>query len=334
MAKEEKENKVEAETLENAFDEGGEIEDKPQKEGGEVLSDAEAVADAEIKAQEAKEAEAKKAETKEKEKLSEAPEKTWTELGHPRYEKMTREQIAAEISWRHEVDGRQSDELGDLRKKLKTQDGELEKFKKPPEEKVDFLESLPAMTEGEVMDFNSLYETNPMKAIMKYSSPHIKQIIESHLKETLPQYMQGTVGGLLAEQNEAGEYKKFLDSNDDAEEYVDAMKVLDKPENLGQQRRPYRDLYELAKLGTTQDSLYAPVFQMMRSYPNMPFAEAKKFVELQSHSPDSAKNTREKIKKDVNELQAAGSTTSKKSKASLEKATDVEEAFDSVKDED
>jgi len=367
MAKEKKEKEeVKAEepesSVEDAFSEEAEDETQAQKEETgvekETASQAEAVADAEIDAQKKKE-EADKVEEEapaktteeavaEKEPSEETPKtKTWAELGHPRFDSMSREQIAATVEFERKLSGVKDDRLNEARRALEERDRQIAEFTKQkpaeqPEVKAeDVLGSLPPMTEEEQFAFQEQFSENPRKAIADLVAPHIKKIIEQQFTTSLPERVKGTVEEHLKVRQEQAEFATFLDRHKDegVEKFIPAMKDLDKPENLGETARTYDDLLELAKIGTLQEDgkphhpSYPPIFQMMKTYPNMSFAEAKKFVALQETSPDSAISVREGIKSTVKELQAVGSTTPKKSKTVTEAVVSVDAAFEENQDE-
>lgn len=274
------------------------------------------------------------------EKPEEAPEpepseeeKPWEKLGLKRFDGMTQEQIAADIlqierdvAWRKSVVDRQGEELGALRT--------FKKDKETPEEKPQEEAPLemPEMTEGEVLDFTQIYQTNPIKAVLKYGGDYIKNMITTQIKDSLPENIKSAVETSMGEQQDSLAYTNFLQRHEDLTTEQDSMmRVLDKEEYLGGQSRPYEDLYQLTVLcnpGSTPDPLYQPTYDLMKQHRTMSLKQAKMFAKQQTLTGETDK-TRENLKKDVESIDAVNTTsTRKKVSNKVKDYKTVDEAFD------
>lgn len=255
-------------------------------------------------------------------------EKTWADLGHERFDGMSRGQIAREIDWRNRQYGEQANELGRLRK-------EVEELKTP--EKKPEASEVPVrrgMTQDEVTEFNEMYERDPVGAMLKFGADDFKQMVSESVKEAMGGDFQEMVGSRVAGASEAIAYENFLTSHNDAEEYVPLMQQLDGAEYLGEQGRNYNELYELARLGKSQDLLYPTTYRYMKLHPTFSFAEAKRFAELEQRNPKASGKKREAIKKTVAKLDTVNTTSTKKSaSANSDIPKSVDAAFDGVDDE-
>lgn len=268
--------------------------------------------------------------------------KSWKDLGLVGFEGKTDEEIAKAIleeraragseqrdhDFRRRVFGEQADELGELRK-----------FKKEHEEKAaqsaktDPLDLLPDMTDGEIVDFNKIYETNPVKAVLKYASPHLKKIISEQINSALTEQIGEAIGESMAAERTNLEFNDFRSKNEDAETYWPFMRTLDDERYLGKQSRPFSELYELAKLGpyaegTVVNPLYEPTYLLMAKYPNMTFKEAHSFAKQQASSPEAAEKKRAALEKDITKIDSVNtaSAVTQKSKGTGKIVT-IEDEF-------
>ena len=333
MAKEEK-GTEDFQTLDNAFQvEEGSTESQQDKVVETPETETDTVKDIATDTSETKVADTETGDTETEESgtaTDETTAKTWKDFGLDRFDGKSIEEIATEIKWRNEIQGRQSNELGELRAKV-------EALKKPKEEKgkTDVLAQLPEMTRGEIVDFNEIWENDPRKAIAKYASPYIQQTVKDMLQEAFKGELGQTVQGALEQKSTDIELTTFLQTHEDGEAYIPSMQKLDATEYLGEQRRSLNELYELAKLGSKKDPLYTPIYQMMKSQPSMPLAEAKEVSDLKLSSTTVAQDKLKKAKETVKAIDSVNATTTKKTAS--EKTTvaaTVDEAFDSVEDTD
>lgn len=311
MAKEKKEGteeKVEVHDIDNEF---ASAEDAPgvttETKGKEVTT------------------EEKAPETPAKEEVLEKAEadapvpKTWKDLDLEDFEGKSQEEIARiivqerrESEHSRKVYGEQGEELGALRK-FKT-DTEVEKAKPKEEKEPDLLDTMPEMTEGEILDFNAIYEKNPVKAMLKYGGATIKQMIASQLKESLAGKVEGAVGETIAEQKDSIAYSNFLSKHDDVETFLPLMHTLDSEKHLGLQNRPYEELYELAKLGPhTQgvivNPLYQPIYSLMAEHPTFTFKKALKFTKQGMGAEEKAVEKKAEVKKTIDKIDSVNTAS-------------------------
>lgn len=251
-------------------------------------------------------------------------EKTWKDFGVDDFEGKSSEEIAAIVrqerddgNFRRKIYGEQAEELGELRK-FRTET-ETAKVKAAEEKKPDLLEQMPDMTDGEVLDFNKIYEAHPVKAILKYARPVIEQLIQHQLQEAIKGGVKNTITESIGDQRDSLEYASFLQRHEDADKYLSGMKVLDKPEHLGEQSRSYEELYGLAKLNSEKSPLYAPVFQLMAKHPTVSFKEAEQLAKQQMGAVGTAAKKKEQIQQNINKLDAVNSSTTASAKSKTTK---------------
>lgn len=247
-------------------------------------------------------------------------EKTWKDFGVDDFEGKTNEEIAAIVrrdrddsSFRRRVYGEQADELGALRT-FKTET-EAKAKAAAEEKKPDLLEQMPDMTDGEVLDFNKIYEGHPVKAILKYARPVIEQLVNQQLQGAIQGGVKSTITESIGEQQDSLEYAGFLQRHEDAETYLPAMKVLDRPEHLGGQARSYEELLSLAKLSRDKSPLYAPVYQLMAKHPTVSFKEAEQLAKQQLGSKGAAEAKRKEVQQELDNIDAVNSSTTASAKS-------------------
>jgi len=262
---------------------------------------------------------------------NETSEKTWEDLGLPKFEGKTREEIANEIQWNNRRRGEQANELGQLRKEVAELKAAIPE--KPKAEPKPIEDRLGGMTVDQMEEFNDLYDKNPVAAILKYGEAPIQDIIDQRVRDALEAGMPDSINNIISEKTGAMEYSNFLATTPDAESYEPAMKILDSQENLGKQKRPYVELYELSRLGRAKDPLYEPVYQLCKKHPTMTFDEAKQIAVQISGSSGATKATAAKIEKTINKIDAANTTAKSKKADSISIHNNVDDAFNSIQDE-
>lgn len=264
--------------------------------------------------------------------VSAETKKTWKGLGIDDFEGRTDEEIAQIVkreredsSFRRRVYGEQADELGELRKLR------AEAEKPEVEEKPDPLDALPDMTEGEILDFNKIYEGHPVKAILKYGRGVIEQLVNQRLEEAIKGDVKSSITELVDKQRDNIEFTNFLSrhKNDEIpiETFVPAMNELDN-KYFGEQLRPPEELFSLAKLYFDKDPLYAPVYQLMVKHPTFSFKEAQQFAKQQLGSVDAAKVKKEKIRQEIDKIDAVNSSTTASAKSQTKKLVTIDDEFE------
>ncbi|MBA7689292.1 hypothetical protein ES703_97798 [subsurface metagenome] len=251
-------------------------------------------------------------------------EKTWKDFGVDDFEGKSNEEIAAIVrreredsGFRRRVYGEQADELGTLRT-FKTET-EAKAKTAAEEKKPDLLEQMPDMTDGEVLDFNKIYEAHPVKAILKYARPVLEQLVQQQLQEAIKGGVKNTITESIGDQRDSLEYASFLQRHDDAETYLPAMKTLDKPEYLGEQSRSYEELFGLAKLNSEKSPLYAPVYQLMAKHPTVSFKEAEQLAKQQMGAVGTAAKKKQDIQQNINKIDDVNSSTTASAKSKTTK---------------
>lgn len=324
------EEKNEFETLDAAF-QSDEIEDELEEE--KVLETDEKPKEEVDESKETPEKE--EPEEKPAESEEEPTGKTWAEHGLEQFDGKSTAEIAEIIkqkelehtNWKDKKYGEQANELGELRKfkeavEAAKKEAELDSQKE--DAKADLLESIPDLTQKEIDDFNTLYEVNPAKAIMKITQKHLEALVDGRLQKSLPKTVDDVVGKSIEQQKDDLQYDSFLlRHQEDAEQQIPLMQSLAQKEHLGGQRRSYEELYQLAKLGNSKDALYQPVYQFMKKY-DMPFDDALKFAKQQTSS--AADDKAKKIKETVAKIDKTNNP------AKTEKVADKTKKFSTVDD--
>ena len=283
-------------------------------------------------------------ETPEKEKAEEqvpetveTEEKTWKDLGLGDFEGKSTEEIAKivlqeqkESDFRNKLYGEQANELGKLRK-FKTDQTTADKAadeKAKTKEKVNIIDQLPDdMTEGEIVDFNKIYETNPVKAVLKYGDGTIRQMIAEEFTSRQEE-VERFVGKSIDKHKDRLAFDSFLNSTPDAEQYLPAMQTLDGDEYLGKQGRPLKELHGLAKLGQDNDPLYNPIYRLMLKYPNMTLGEAKTFAGQMGGAEEKADEKRGKVQKTIDKIDAVNTSTASSKSQTDKKLVTIDDEFE------
>lgn len=226
--------------------------------------------------------------------------KSWKDFGLDEFEGKSAEDVAKAVSqlrrekdYQNQLYGRLTNELGELRKfKDETEKTLKAQPKKEPAETV--------MTPAQLQVFNEEYEKNPAKALLKYFGDDFKAVIREELKTAMGETSVEDMVGETAERLEISQLQH--NHPEDADNLIGTLEepgpimILDQKENLGTQRRPLEELYQLAKMGLANDQLYSPVYGLMKKYPQMPVAEAKNIAQLQLTRPDAAAQKIEQAK--------------------------------------
>jgi hypothetical protein len=252
---------------------------------------------------------------------AEAIEKSWSDYGLSEdFNGMSREQIAQKIKehqHRDKVYGRQADEVGTLRTEKTELENKLRAIIKEPAVKQEIAD----MTDGEKADFFATLERNPRKAIQslmgdnRRSDDDLQKMIDDRVNETLQGYHDWAGGQNVVANNP--EYARHT-------EYVE---FLSKPEYLGPQRSK-RDIYELAELLEQNKTLGDLTYNMLKEYPSMNFAKAKKYADLELTAKKSATDATEEIKEKVAGVDGAIKKPAKKAASKAEKIESMDDAFD------
>ncbi|MFA5381895.1 MAG: hypothetical protein WC356_01930 [Candidatus Micrarchaeia archaeon] len=256
-----------------------------------------------------------------------ATEKTWTELGLPQYEGLSKAEIAERVSITNREYGRATNTIGQLRKQIGTV-VDTQKPANSKETKEDVLAAIQNLDEAETVKFNAMYEVNPAKAILTYGGDAIKEIVRAEIENRVP----ANLDVLLQKKADAEKFANFMSSHSDITDgELEWMKQVD-TEYLAGQERPYEELYELSQMWKNKAENVEDVYNMMKKYPTMSIAEAKKFTT--KAVPAATTVSKEKVAETVKKLTNANHTsqTSKTAEDIPDNIGSVQEAFDSVTD--
>lgn len=258
--------------------------------------------------------------TDEKAEVAEVTEKSWTELGLPQYETLTKEQIAERVRTTNKLYGEATNEVGTLRKQVMSVVKDEVKPADSKETKKNILEAMPNLDAGDTLKFNEMYATNPVKAIMTFGGESIiKDMVKAELDNRVPKDIDAVVNERLG----AVEFNSWLKQHDLTKDHpkIEWMKVVDK-EYLAGQNRSYDELFELSNMWEAKEEGVEQVYGLMKKHPTMSLKEARSFVPKKTQTVD-----KDKILKDVKKLTNANHTDKQ-----VRKADDTVEVFDSVQE--
>lgn len=272
--------------------------------------------------------------------VADKPGSVWEKRGLTEFDGLSEDDIAKRITlmkeqleYSNQVRGNSANELGVLRHKVEQfekERNEAEKAKAEPAEPV-----IPKMSEGELHDYKTMQETNPIGAIYKYVLPRLQSSIDEQVRKSLETGVQGPMTKAMQDHQERVDWANFCAKHPDMDRVaVNGMKILDGPEYLGEQHRPYDDLFELTQMSIGNDPLYNATYFQMKKYPQMPIAQAKKYAAAELAAKDNAKTKKEQLQKEHADLDKANVPSTKTRSESPPKVfSGMDEAFDSVGDE-
>jgi hypothetical protein len=253
-------------------------------------------------------------------------EKEWKEYNLD-WDGKSREQIAREITFQRGVSGRQSQELGRLRKEYQTASQKLSELSKlaggatNPEGQT-VKEAVAEMDPAEkAMFFKELEEGDPRKALRRAlgdlgipKTDDIKKMIADGVKEQLGQY------------HDWNEENTLRSTDPDYAKNEEMVKWFRDPENTeGIPDRSRKECLDLVKLGNENQLLAGFVYDLMRKS-NLPFAECKRISTLELSAQQTNDSAKEKI---AGEIKKGNKTTPSGSKTvgSEGHAKTMDEAF-------
>jgi hypothetical protein len=260
--------------------------------------------------------------------VAETKEKTWTELGLPQYEGMTKEQVAERISFTNREYGRATNTIGELRKQIGSVVRNTIKPAESKDTKADILAAIPNLSESDTVKFNEIYATNPAKAILTFGGEGIRQMVKDEIKSVVPK----DLNEILTVKSEQERYNSFLLKNNltpDSPE-VEWMKTVD-TEYLTGQNRSYDELFELQTMWKNKTEGVEDVYDMMKRHPTMSISEAKRFVQKTGATiPVVQTVDKNKVQETIKKLNNANNTSQTvKTSEDIPVFNSVQEAFDS-----
>lgn len=267
-------------------------------------------------------------ETDKVESETEVTEKTWTDLGLPQYEGLSRAEVAERVKSTNRNYGEATNTVGELRKKLNTVINDTVKPSESKETKKSIIEAMPNLSASQTEEFNDIYAESPVKAIMQFGGESvIKQMVQEELKTRVPQDLEKIVSA-RTEQVQYEAFKAQHNLTDDSPEIV-WMRTVD-TEYLAGQNRSYGDLFKLCQAKKNKEEGFDQIYGLMKKHPTMSFDEAKTFIpKKQVQIVDKTK-----VEKNVNKLKNANhaSQTTKVTDDNMETPGSVQEAFEKHND--
>jgi len=253
-------------------------------------------------------------------------EQSWTELGFPQYEGMSKAEIAERISFVNKEYGRATNTIGELRKQINTAINAQSNKSEQNSAKSDIVASMPKLSSQEAVAFNEMYEESPVKAIMAFGGDSvIKKIVQDEISARVPR----DIDTILNERTEQIKYNSFLEKHSLTENSPEVLWINQvRSDYLTGQNRPIEELYELSQMWKNKDESCEQVYGLMKRHPTMTLSEAKGFVtKTNSNVVDKTK-----IVNNVKKLNNANHTsqTAKVSDDNMKVYASVQEAFDSV----
>jgi len=239
-----------------------------------------------------------------------------------RYDKIGPEQFAKEIKFRNESYGRQSQELGDLRRKAKEDAEKLRRFMeaadKPAEKPADN-----SPDEYAIKQFYDMMENGkPSQALdlllkdrmsPKFDSDDFKTAVQSIMQENLNQYHAYQVEENVRRDPDYPQYSGYIDT-------------LRSEEHFGNTRRP-EELLSFSKLVQENKGLADIVYSNMKQYPAMSFDDAKKFANLSLNHSSTEEGKREDYKNTVKKLESVAPTSNAQKSSEKENIGSMDDAF-------
>jgi len=321
--KEEEQKKIMDEpTLDEVWDDAVLDEDEKEEEKAEEKG--------EDKEEEVKDGEEKEEEDDEKDGEDEEEKKEpeneidWEALGFPKFKGKSDKEVAEQIKFERQQLGHTVNMLGDLRRENADLKSKKESKEEKKPEKKDTLSSIPELNDADAAKFNTLYENNPIRAIMTYGGGTISEMIKEEVAKAVPKESIGEVKEEIA-------YTTFLNTAKPTDVEVEQMQIFDDPLYLGGQKRSYSDLHNLSKMWLSEDEDIAAirdnVYGLMVKHPTMGFDEARG-----NFAPKEEKKVptvdKKKIKETINKNKKAESHPKAKAKALPDKNKSFDDTWD------
>lgn len=242
-----------------------------------------------------------------------------------RYDKMSPEQFAKEYQFRNQTFGRQSQELGELRRKTQEYEAKLSRFMEAADKPVEMKKASQGMDELTKENFYKLLERGePDKAFdlmlkdkltPRYDEDEsFQKAVDARVQEHLSKYYNYTM-------------EEGLRQDPDYPKYSDYIELLSQEDHFGGQRNP-KELLKFAKLVDENKPLADLTYHNMRKYKDMPFDEAKQYAMAMMNSQSATHQKQEAIAKQVKSLSGVSPATGSAQQASqTETIKSMDDAF-------
>lgn len=253
------------------------------------------------------------------------PEFDWNQYGLT-VGKRKASDIANYVRYMNQQYGKQTNELGELRK-LKAEYEQL-KNQITGQPKKEQSQADPVMTEVENEMFIRMFNDNPAKAIEKLLIPKIKSQLSAQLKDELAGELKKEIAPQFevkaSELATNNEIRMLCLAHPDAPQFAPLMQMLMSEEHLGDGLE-YEQVYQLAKLASSNEPLYRAAYGLMKK--GLDFNEAQELATLRLTKAQTIDNSKNAIRNEVKALDGVSKlgAVTKKSADSL--CTTNEEAF-------
>ncbi len=282
-------------------------EEKTEELTEEQVAAAEATAEAAAEATEAAE---------------KVTEKTFSELGlDERYNDMDRKQLAEDIQHRNRVHGRQSTEVGTLRKDLAAAQAKLDGFAKAAGATVEVKEAIKDMDEAELGVFLTELQSNPRKAFGRILGDDMGRRSDDDLRKMFTKWFDEDIGQYHGYREE-----QTVQEDPDYQIHAGYMEGLRQKEHFGNTRSAQELLAfsKLANSGADKPTIDA-LYENMKRFPQVPMKNCLDMVT--GRTGGKARVDPDKIREQVKGLAGGTAPSGAEKKSSKEEIPDMDTAF-------
>ena len=240
-----------------------------------------------------------------------------------RYDTMNPDQFAREFKHHNETYGKQSQELGELRRQSKVYQEKIKRFMEAADKPIQEPAQVEGLDDFTKQQFYDMMEKgNPQKAIdlligdrfnPKYDGDDFKSAVQSIMQDNFNQY-------------HAYQSEEQIRSDPDYPQYSGYIDTLRTDEHFGSSRRP-EELLSFAKLVQENKPLADVVYSNMRRYPAMSVDDAKKFANLSMNHSATEQGKRDDYKKTVDKLDSVAPASAAAKASQNDKISSMEDAF-------
>jgi len=241
-----------------------------------------------------------------------------------RYDTLKPDQFAKEIQFRNQTFGKQTQELGELRRKTQEYEQKLAKFMEAADKPIEMAKASKGLDEFAKEKFYKLLEQGrPDEALEivladklkpKFDGEDFQKAVDARVQEHLNKY--NTYAS-----------EESIKRDPDYPAYSDYMDVLKQPEHFGGNRRP-EELLAFSKLVSENKPMADITYDYMKRYPNMNFDDAKKFAGLTLNNGTVTEQKKDQLKKQLDKLEGVSPAKGGSKPSGAEgKITSMDDAF-------
>lgn len=252
-------------------------------------------------------------------------ETNWAEFGLPQFAGRSPQEIANFLRFREKQYGDQANELGELRKLRQ----EYEQLKQQITGTQNQSQSAkPEDFDYKLQAFADKFNENPWEATQKFIVPEIREQLKKDLFEEFKKDFEPTFKQQAESIQIQQEWDSFTAENPDYQQYVGTMSELMKDEYLGE-RHPYKDIYNLSKLYSTNQPVATEVYNLM--FKGFNFSDARKYAEAVVTRGAVNQQRKDSVKAEVAKAnRAAKPAVTKKSAGSGQSYETLDDVVNSV----